>query len=293
MACFERPEHTVRSVRAAINAGLSAEQVIVVDGGSSAATLERLRTEKLGFALVPAGRNLWWAQAMNVGLEVALERGTPLILMLNQDCRVERDAVANLIAAERQYPAVGVFACAVLAEEDQEMVIDAGHLWRRHHRFPGVWSFEPTVKRGRSSVGVPDKPYPTDAFTGRGVLIRAEVLRRVGLFDTKAFPQRGGDDDLSLRCKKAGVASLVVPSARVFTGWDDCSAERTRAGIFRQVWWMLFDEVGGAGVRVHFRFVLRHCPVAAMLPTYCYRIANLVRAACSRVRRSGSLEATS
>jgi GT2 family glycosyltransferase len=279
IAAFERLEHTVATVHSLLDAGLAAEQIVLVDGGSKTNTVTELERQLPGVNLISGLGNLWWTEGMNVGLRCILGRPYSAILLLNQDCLVKGDTLRAFILAAEQHPDFDVLVSVVLNRDEPEHVLDGGSRWQPHRKLPGVWVIQPVYPAHCRYSELPTEPYPVEIFTGRGVLIRRRVFEQVGLYDARHFPQRGSDDDLSLRVHKAGIRIRVIPDARCYTGARDCGADRRVGGFWKQLNWSLRHPVGGQGLTVHFWFALKHCPWYSIIPTYAYRLAVVTRLA--------------
>ncbi|MDA8153039.1 MAG: glycosyltransferase [Acidithiobacillus sp.] len=87
---------TLRCLRALADLGGRQTQVTVVDNGSEAADLERLRLgiARWGLAveLVETEENLGFGGGCNVGMRLALERGVEFVWLLHDDAMLHPDA---------------------------------------------------------------------------------------------------------------------------------------------------------------------------------------------------------
>jgi GT2 family glycosyltransferase len=289
ITCFERVAHTRKAIRSLENAGLSAEQIIVVDGGSCRECVNTLMQEFPNVHWIYGQGNLWWAEGMNIGLRYVLEAGCDYIFMLNQDCEILPETLGVLLSAACEHSGAGVFACLVLNRNNLDFLLDGGHRWKTHRWLPYVQSFSACYPVNTPVALLPTQPYKIDLFTGRGVLIARSVFERIGVFDTTHFPQRGGDDDLSLRVNRAGMTCIVVPGAKCLTGDEDCGATKSVGGFIQQLQWALFHPVGGSALTVHFWLCMRNCRWHSILPTYIYRMVVTTIAAWRRRSRVSTL----
>ena len=105
---------TLRCLRAlTLLRGVQA-RVMVVDNGSEAADLERLRfgIARWGLAvdLVETGQNLGFGGGCNVGMHLALERGAEFVWLLNNDAVPHPEALQAMLRVmeeDRDIAAVG------------------------------------------------------------------------------------------------------------------------------------------------------------------------------------------
>jgi GT2 family glycosyltransferase len=277
IAAFERPNLTIAAVEAALANGCHPSAIVVADGGSSPQTVSSLRERLPAIRLIASEGPRWWAEAMNVAVRALLQDGVPYVLFLNQDCEPQPGCLDHLRRALVQ--GAEVAASVVVIRERPDALLDAGARWSRHRRLPFVRVVEPLYPRGTRIRELPSEPYETDIVTGRGVLFGAGVLFSHGLLNARAFPQRGGDDDLSLRLRRAGVQLRVAPRALTATGEADCGAERASGAFMRDLAFRMFDPRGGSAVTVAWRQCVRHCSITELVPTYMHRLITTAVAA--------------
>ncbi|MBM3293057.1 MAG: glycosyltransferase family 2 protein [Candidatus Aminicenantes bacterium] len=181
--------------------------MIVVDNGSEAAIVRRLRDDYPGneFLLMP--RNEGFARAMNAGFRRAIELGFPLILSLNNDTVVTPGFLAELVKTADEHPEAGIFAPKLLNFRDRSRIDSAGHVFR--------WGT--IIDRGHGRVDRGQFDRKTDVVGGcaAGVLYRSEMLRQVGLFEESLGTQYE-DAELSWRAMKAGWKAVFVPDSVVY-----------------------------------------------------------------------------
>ncbi|HUS16144.1 MAG TPA: glycosyltransferase family 2 protein [Chloroflexia bacterium] len=179
-------------------------QVILVDNASSDGVVPAVRALYPATHIIEHSRNLGFVGGNNAGIRYALAHGARYILLLNDDATVTPSAVECLVRAAECNPAVGM-ACPTLVSAvhpSREYVGSAIH-WPE----AAVWDIE------RSPDGLP-AILETDYAPGCALLVRSDVVRRIGLLDPLYFAYLE-DVDWSLRCKRAGYRVVAVPGARV------------------------------------------------------------------------------
>ncbi|MBK9472984.1 MAG: glycosyltransferase family 2 protein [bacterium] len=184
-------------------------RVILVDNGSTDASVPWTRQHHPGVEIIDAGENLRWAGGNNVALRRLLaEDGDPLILLLNNDTIVPEGSLHTLARALAADPLAWLATPRICYAADPARVWYDGGVVGRHSgwvRHDGI----------RKLAGRLDpQPRYVDYGTGCALLMTSEALRRLGLFD-ESFHFYGEDADYSLRARAAGGRILHVPRSLV------------------------------------------------------------------------------
>jgi N-acetylglucosaminyl-diphospho-decaprenol L-rhamnosyltransferase len=214
--------------------------VWVVDNASRDGSAEMVRAEFPSVHLIAAPRNGGYAYANNLALRQLLEArdGRPetgdedapspvsgllpldYVLLLNPDTVVPPgalDALADFMAA---HPAVGVCGPKLLlADGSLDMACRRSFPTPEvaFYRMVGLSKLFPHSPRfGRYNMSFldPDVQTEVDAVVGACMLVRAEVVREVGLLD-EAYFMYGEDLDWAYRIKQYGWQVMYVPSVVV------------------------------------------------------------------------------
>ena len=168
--------------------------VIVTDDGSGDGTGDAIRNRFPGVTILTGDGNLWWTGAIVRGMEHALARGAELIFWLNDDCLPAAGTLERLAqhAAARQGVAVG------------QAFTPAGLRYGAYLRTAGGL---------RAIHAGPGEVLACDTFCGNCVCFPRALVERVGLPDTRSFPQTFGDSDYGLRLRRLGVPMEVLGDA--------------------------------------------------------------------------------
>ncbi|MBK6313673.1 MAG: glycosyltransferase family 2 protein [Blastocatellia bacterium] len=185
-------------------------EVIVVDNGSNDEDV--LRVVQATFSrkwvtLVRNPENLGFTGGSNIGITIALERGASAVMLLNNDARVERGAFATLLDYLAASPEAGLVSPLILDESGDRIWAAGGVRARR----------EVVCRLGlarRPVAEAPASPFSSYALIGCAIVVRAEVIERVGQLDNDYFAYLE-DIDYSVRVREAGWRLDVVPAARV------------------------------------------------------------------------------
>jgi GT2 family glycosyltransferase len=109
---------------------------------------------------------------------------------------------------------------------------------------------------GRKDSEEFNTPCQVDWTGGMGTLIPLDIIKNVGLFDEKNFPQYYGDADFYLRAKERGFKLIVHPDLKI---WNDKSSSGLE---HRHKWGLFFRSLtsirSNNNVFIGFKFRKRH-----------------------------------
>ena len=181
-----------------------AEQVIVVDNGSTDGSVEMLRAEFPEVSVIRNTDNRGFCAANNQGIGAA--RGD-LIALLNNDAEADAHWLAALERVFAEQPSVGMAASKILVYEDPRRIDKAGHL---------IYPDGQNRGRGTGAVdrGQFDRVEEVLWPDGCAAMYRKSMLDRIGGFDEDFFAY-GDDAELGLRARIAGWKCVYTPHAVV------------------------------------------------------------------------------
>ena len=199
--------------------------VWVVDNGSSDGTEEMVRAEFPAVRFRKSGWNAGFSRANNLALREILDLPTEdaprYVLLLNPDTELPETALAEMVAFMDDHPEAGA-AGPKLVQADGSLDLACRRSFPTpsvsFYRLTGLSSLFPRSRRfGRYNLTFldPDDVSEVDSVVGAFMLVRGDVLRRVGLLD-ESFFMYGEDLDWALRIKQAGWKVLYNGRTRVF-----------------------------------------------------------------------------
>jgi len=179
-------------------------RVLVVDNGSEDGSIEHLRSRYPVVDVIALARNVGFAAAVNAGMEAA---ETEFVALFNNDMEIERDCVAELVAALDADPRAGSATAKMVMLREPGVLDGAGDslTW-----FGGAWR----NGHGEPDDGRYDTPRAVLSACGGAALYRRAVLDDVGLFDPTFFAYLE-DVDWGVRAQLAGWSCRYVPTAVV------------------------------------------------------------------------------
>ncbi len=224
-------------------------ETIVVDNGSTNNSVEILRKKYPWIELVTTGKNLGFTGGNNIGMHVAMEHGAEYIWLLNNDTIVDTHALQLVDAFDD--PAVGIAGSKIYFAPGREY--HAARYKKSEHGkvfwYAGGlidWDNMYASHKGVDEVdhGQYDDTTQTDFVTGCSMMIKREVVERIGVLDDRYYLYLE-DLDYCLRAKKAGFALSYYPASRL--------------------WHVNAGSTGGAGNPLHEYYQTRNRLLAGIL----------------------------
>ncbi len=199
-------------------------EIIVVDNGSSDGSADFVAKAYPSCTLIRNRRNSGYAEANNQGFRAA--RGK-YILLLNSDAAPQAGCVDGMAEFLDNHPLHGAAACRLVNED--------GSPQPTYRRFPTLLALlaahtslryldtgKRQLERWIGEISGCDAPHDVDQPAAACLMIRREVIMRVGLLDTGCSILYN-DVDLCRRIRAAGYRIAFIPHLRaIHTGGASC-----------------------------------------------------------------------
>jgi N-acetylglucosaminyl-diphospho-decaprenol L-rhamnosyltransferase len=195
----------LRSAKEAHDSGLVAE-CIVVDNDSTDGTADHVREHHGWCSFVPAGGNLGFGRASNLGFRRAR---TPYVLLLNPDAMLPKAGLERLLAFMEERPRVGATGPAI-RQPDGRLQFAGALLTPRALLLHAIGHPRPWPEHRVIQPGEP--PFRTSWLCGAILLMRRAMLEEVGGFDERYFLYFE-ETDLWQRARRAGWELWAVGEA--------------------------------------------------------------------------------
>ena len=183
--------------------------ILVYDNGSTDGSAERLKEEFPEIELVLGERNYGFSEGNNRAAKILLDAGMDLIWVLNNDTKVPPDCLGTLVRTLEEDPGIGATSAKIWFMDESKPLCYAGAVCH-------PWTFEVAWRGVRElDTGQYDIPEDTGVLTGCCMLIRVEVLHRIGLFN-KAFFIYAEDVEWSQRAVEHGIRLRYEPRAALW-----------------------------------------------------------------------------
>lgn len=184
-------------------------QVLLIDNASGDGSPKKLAAEFPEVKLISNAENLGFPGGNNVGIREALKQLTSYLLLLNNDTIVAPDFLSQMVRVAETDPMIGIVNPKIFFFEPSDRLWCAGGLYQS---WLGTGKMRGVHQRNSKKY---DKVQEVSFATGCAFLIKADVVRRIGLMDEIFF--LGFEDlDWSVRARQAGYQIYYVPSAVIW-----------------------------------------------------------------------------
>nr|WP_277397418.1 glycosyltransferase [Microbacterium sp. CFH 31415] len=223
--------------------------VTIVDNSSAAET--RALAERRGAVYIDPGANLGFGAGVNVALRSLADRGLASddVLLLNPDARISAEGISAMHAALQATPSLA----AVGATQTEPSSGETVRVW---------WPFPSPLRAWIDALGLGRFDRAKGFAIGSVLLLRAEAIAQIGLFDEQFFLY-AEEVDWQKRARDAGwniaVAPVTATHVGAGTGGDGtrrealffASNEKYQRKHFGALGWQVFRAgvITGATVR--------------------------------------------
>lgn len=202
-------------------------RVVLVDNASIDGSIEMLQEDFPQVQLIKNETNMGFSIANNQGIRIALANGAIQVLLLNNDIEItDVKWLETLTAVLESDQKIGVVGCKLLYPNGK--IQHAG----------GVIKLRGAYNRGEreQDTGRYDKVQFVDYVTGAALLIRAKVIREIGLLDEGFTPIYWEDTDWCVRARLYGYKIAYTPKPTLIhhCGIDTAKFGSSKTFIFRE-----------------------------------------------------------
>ncbi len=205
--------------------------ILVVDNASEDGSPQAIAEAFPEIEQIRNAQNVRFAGGTNTGIRQALNSGTDLVLILNNDTTIAPDALNILV--EHLSPRTGILAPLIYYFDDPQRIWSAGGK-TSHWNLEKIDSFQ-----NKPDPGEWPAILQQDFVTGCAMLLPRSTLESVGLFDEK-FAMYYEDSDLCRRVRQAGMEIAVVPQAKV---WHKVAASSGGSDSPLERYWMARSSI--------------------------------------------------
>lgn len=194
--------------------------VIIIDNASDQEfTTQNSEFSLLQLKIIRNKKNLGFSGGNNVGIKIALSENSDYILLLNNDTIVDENLIYELLKVIESNDDIGIVVPKIYFSKGSEF---HKNRYKENEKGRVIWyaggimDWKNVIGHHRGvdevDLGQFNKKEETEFATGCCLLIKKEVLQKIGLLDEKYFLYYE-DNDLSKRVKNAEYKIIYVPEA--------------------------------------------------------------------------------
>ena len=216
---FGNPETTIECLRS-VYSNAQAPLSIVIDNSEDSGLKAKTKIFKKVILIAP-GKNLGFSGANNLGIKKANDLGAEYFLLLNNDTVVPMGFFNRLVSYAENTPQSGIICPKIYFAKGYEFkkIYSEKEVGRVIWYAGGIidWKNVYAHHRGVDEVdnGQYDKIEKTDFATGCAMLIKKEVIDKIGLLDENYFLYFE-DVEFSRRAAKNGFQILYYPKVHIY-----------------------------------------------------------------------------
>lgn len=184
-------------------------ETIIVDNFSMDDSLIHIRENCKEEIILESKTNLGFAGGNNIGIQYALDAKADYVLLLNNDTTVEPDFLDELVKAAEQDKRIGAVGGKIYYYDNPDTIWYAG---AKINTFTGKTRHIGVDERDNGQY---DKMQETGYITGCLMLLKAEVIRKVGLMDDRYFLYYE-ETDWNVRIRQHGYKIVYAPKAVIY-----------------------------------------------------------------------------
>ena len=176
-------------------------ELIFVDNGSTDGSVPCLRSRYPNLTIIENEQNMWFAEGNNTGIRYALAKGAEYVLLLNNDTIVPPGFLNALVAVAESDARVGIVGPLIVYYDNPHTIWSAGG---ETNLFSGIVGNRLQNRPLANCEGV----IHVDWVSGCAILIKADVIEKIGLLDKDYFLYLE-DADWGFRAREHGYLSLI------------------------------------------------------------------------------------
>lgn len=201
-------EDTIECLKSLDSITYTNYRTIVVDNASNDNSCEELR-KYTNIELIELKENLGFAGGNNVGIKVAMDNKADYVLLLNNDTVVEKDFLDHLVDVAEADSTVGAVGGKIYYFDDKKLI------WYAGAKINTFTSRTQHLGAEEHDNGQYNELCETGYITGCMMLVKAEVVEKVGVMDESYFLYYE-ETDWNVRINQAGYKLMYQPKSVIY-----------------------------------------------------------------------------
>jgi GT2 family glycosyltransferase len=206
-------------------------QIILLDNGSIDDSVVTIKEKFPQVLVIENNANLGFAAGNNVGIDYAISQGANYIFLLNNDTVVDPQILWAFIHAHEKYPEAGILGSKIYYYSQPQKIWFAGAQW-----LPEQAIFKHIGLGKLDNDSNLAEIRETDYICGCALLIKAEVVKKIGMLEPKYFLM-WEETDWCYRAKRAGYKCILVPKSKVWHKISSSFSGGDKAPHYQYFWW--------------------------------------------------------
>jgi GT2 family glycosyltransferase len=207
---WNQRDMTVNCLNSLEKLNYDSAEIVLVDNGSTDDSLDVIKEKFPEITLIKNRENLGVAGGRNVGLRYALQEDADYILFLDNDTIVDKDFLIELVKVGEENEEVGIITGKIYFYDEPNKIWSVGgysSLLRSKYTLRGYQEID---------TGQYDKTEQVDQVQGCCLMVKREVIDKIGLFDERFVRYFAEDVDLCIRTKKEGYKIYYAPRSKLW-----------------------------------------------------------------------------
>src|SRR3989338_2951177 len=197
----------IKSLESVFKSTHKSLKIAVIDNGSKDESLGLIKKNFSSVQILSSSKNLGIASGRNLGLSRLLDTETDYFFLMDSDIILHEECLEELLKVMTSDSRIGITAPVIFKEDGR--FLSLGGRYIKFMSQPFLLGYG--KKNSKKRINFFKKE--TDYVTGAISLIRKDVFKKAGIFDSRFDPYGFEDIDWSIRVKKAGYNILIAGKA--------------------------------------------------------------------------------
>ncbi len=203
---FNGEKHIFNCLESVLKSTYSNYEIIIVDNASKDGVSNLIKEKFLQVKLITNKKNLGFAGGNNIGIK---KSEGEFVFLLNDDTMIHPDLLKVLVAELESSPKIGIVGPKIYFMKTKKIWFAGGKVdWKKGEaRNLGKGLTDSELEN--------DTKKEVDFITGCALMIKREVIEKIGLLDKKFFAYYE-DADWCQKARKAGYSVVYIPFGGVW-----------------------------------------------------------------------------